>query len=262
MRDSGLLLAYAFRGDPPADLARFRRLAGTRGPLGPLTAACFLLYSHTAVDEDGPTCVDDFLFTTAPRLLHQLSRTTQPQRVLLHGRVRGRIDWSSTYKARHAADGNPTLFVCTQSWRRFDRPENQLFKFLLDEIQVCLDRALPAIQDWRAWGAGMCSSSEAPVAVGPSLGELAHRLRAYTGHVYLSHVSRPATIGVRHLAAARTSKNELYAEAAALYELYRAVVGVQDWSQWSRALNNVLPLPPAAGEIGRLLALTPERSSL
>ena len=81
--------AYALLSMPP-DLVRFRRLVGARGSLGGMTAACFLLYRP---DRDGGgVCVDRFLFHLAPILLQQLSRTTQPQRVTLHGRLQGRVD--------------------------------------------------------------------------------------------------------------------------------------------------------------------------
>jgi hypothetical protein len=251
-RHGTLLLAYAFWRQPPSSMVLFRRLAGMYGHLSPITAACFLLYRHP----DQP-CVYDFVLETAPTLVHQLSRTTQRQRVELHGRVRGRIDWSSTYKARYAEDGNPALFVCSQSWRRFDRPENQLFKFMLGEIRGCLDRALPVLQAWQAWGAHL--GDERPLSVGMHLARLAHRLRPLRSHIYLRDIQLPARISGRHLAAAETSKNELYAMLAPLYRLYADVVGVESWVTWSETLAATLPLPPAAGEFGRLLALTPGR---
>lgn len=244
------LLVYALRAASPADPAWFRHLAGPRGRLGDVTAACFLLHRTPA---DGEPCVHRFLFQTAPILLQQLSRTTEPQRVVLHGRIRGKIDWSSTYKVRYSEDANPTVFVCQQSWRRFDRPENQLFKFLLHQIQSCLDRVPPDMWNWQAWGRVLCPDPGKPRRLGNHFALLAHRVRTFSAHVYLREVELPTTIGSQHLLAARTSKTELYAELAKLYELYQAVVGAPEWEQWAAVLSQILPLPPTAYEVGRLL---------
>ncbi len=244
------LLAYAVRSAPPDDPASFRHLAGARGRLGGMTAACFLLYRTS--DKAAP-CVNRFLFHTAPILLQQLNRTTQPQRVVLHGRTRGKVDWPSTYKARYGEDANPTVFVCLQSWRRFNRPENQLFKFLLHHIQLCLDRVPPGLRTWRAWGRALCPVEGKPLYLGDYFATLAHRVRAFSTHVYLRGVELPAAIGERHLLAARTSKTPLYADMADLYDLYQAVVGAPDWERWATVLTQTLPLPPAADEVGRLL---------
>ena len=245
------LLAYVLCAARPGDPASFRRVVGARGPLGSLTAACFLLYRTT--DEAIP-CVHRFLFRTAPILLQQLSRTTQPQRVVLHGRTRGKVDWSSTYKARYSEDANPTVFVCMQSWRRFDRPENQLLKFLLHHVQLCLDRVPSGLQAWRAWGRALRSDRGDPPYLGDYFADLGHRVRTFSAHVYLREVELPTTISGPHLLAARTSKNELYANVADLYDLYQAVVGTPNWERWAAVLSQTLPLPPAAAEAGRLLA--------
>jgi len=245
------LLAYVLRSARPDDPSAFRRLAGARGQLGGVTAACFLVYRTP--DEAAPS-VQRFLFHTAPILLQQLSRTTQPQRVVLHGRIRGKVDWSGTYKARYSEDTNPTVFVCLQSWRRFDRPENQLFKFLLHRIQLCLERVPHDLKGWRAWGQAVCPVQGAPLHLGDYFATLAHRVRTFSTHVYLQEVELPATIGAQHLLAARTSKNELYAAVADLYDLYQAVVDAPDWERWAAVLGQTLPLPPTADEVGRLLA--------
>jgi hypothetical protein len=246
------LLAYATRSVRPGDQLGFRRLAGLYGQIGEVSAACFLLYRP--IDETAP-CVHRFLFHTAPTLLQQLNRTTQTQRVVLHGHIKGRADWLSTYKVRYSQDVDPSVFVCLQSWRRFDRPENQLFKFLLHQIRVCLNRIPPGLQDWRAWGQALRPSENTPLHLGDYFATLEHRVRTFRAHIYLRDVELPATIGGQHLMAARTAKNELYASLVDLYDLYQVVVNASDWEQWTEILSQTLPLPPDADEMGRLLAM-------
>jgi hypothetical protein len=200
--------------------------------------------------------VDSFLFHTAPVLLQQLSRTTQPQRVTLHGRIRGRVDWANTTKARYTGDLNPTIFVCQQSWRRFDQPENQLFKYLLHQAQLCLERVPPPLRCWRAWGAALRDAGRQPLELGEYFALVQHRLRTFSAHIYLREVTLPKSIGGQHLLAARTSKNELYVEVAALYDLFRAVVDVPEAVAWALARDGTLPLPPDADDIGRLWAFS------
>lgn len=248
-----LLLAYAFRSARPSHLGRFRRLAQVHGRLGGMTAACFLCYQpQNKVDMS----VRRLLFDTMPRLLPQLSRATHPQREVLCGRTRGRIDWASTYKVRYSADSNPTVFVCQQTWRHFDRLENQLVKFLLHQIQVCLDRVPPGLRTWFAWGALVHGGAGEPIHVGNELATLAHRLRVLSNNVYLREVTLPTAIDSRHVLAARTHKNELYSQIADLYDLYTEVIEVSKWDKWAEVLNQTAPfLSPNADKVARPLIL-------
>ena len=261
------LLAYSLVSQPPLDASAFRKLVGLNGRLGSLTAACFLLYrAPEQPAQPRPTTplppfagVARFVRHTAPMLLQQLNRTTQAQRVTLHGRTRGKVDWSGTYKARYSEDSNPTVYVCLQSWRRFDRPENQLFVFLLKALSDCLQRVPAWLWGWRAWGSGLQEENEIkeqqPLLIGDFFAQLAHRLRIYRGHISLQEIPVPALINARHILAARTSKNELYAELADFYAFYQAVVGFPEWESWARVLTATLPMPESAAEIGEYLRM-------
>src|SRR3989442_1181735 len=103
-----VFLAYVIRAaaGPPVDKLAFRRLTEAQGPLGGITATCFLLYRGSSAQA---ACVHRLLFDTAPILLQQLSRVTQPRRVELQGRTRGRVDWPGTFKARYSQDSSPAL---------------------------------------------------------------------------------------------------------------------------------------------------------
>ena len=175
----------------------------------------------------------------------------------LKGQVRGRVDWEATHKARYSADGNPAIFVCQQSDRRYDRPENQLLKYLLDQIQACLNRVSPEMGAWLAWKRPCDGDGRLRVVVGAELAELAHRVHLYSGSAYLRGIGLPPSIGEAHLRAARTTKNPLYGEVLQLHRLYSEIVEVSEWEFWKGALDDTAPLPPPErDEVARLLLMT------
>jgi hypothetical protein len=268
------LLAYAVLSQPPSDPAAFRKLVGPGGRLGALSAACLLLY-RPAENLAGLASVRRFVLYTAPLLLGQLNRTTQARRVLMHGRTRGKVDWSATYKRRYSADSNPSVFVCLQSWRRFDRPENQMLVYLLKAVQDCLRRVPRWLWDWQAWGLNLLDEEAGeraetlqpgeepnpirgmeasnPLEMGDFFALLAHRLRRLRGHIALQEIPIPETISPQHLLAATTSKNELYHELADFYAFYQAVTGYPDWEGWRQVVLATLPMPASAAELGTYL---------
>jgi hypothetical protein len=244
-----LVMAHALQRPPAVDSLVFQRAARLSGLLGGMTAVGFLLYRSA---EPRTANVRRFLFEIAPVLLQQFNHVSQTRRVELHSHTRGRIDWASTYKARYVRDANPALFVCLPSWRGFDLPENQLFKYMLQAVQHCLDRVKPALRSWHAWGSAV-QQAAAPLPVGAELAALAHRVRTNSTHIHIRDVEVPPAINGYHLLAARTSKNELYAQVADLYDLYHAVVEAPDREQWQTIVGAVLPLlPPSADGVGRL----------
>lgn len=247
----GLLSTQALQAALGDDPATFQRLARLPGLLGGVTALCFLL--HRSSTGQMPS-LEQFLTHTAPMLLQQFTHVSQTQRVTLLGHTRGRVDWAATYKARYAQNMNPALFVCLPTWRGFDLPENQLFKFMLNSLRVCLERVSPTLYDWEAWGYVVRAPDGKPRPVGAELAHLAQRLRSFNSHAYLREVTLPPVISSQHILAARTSKNELYSHVADLYDAYQAIVDTPDWARWQTVTRAVLPLLPAmAREVGQLL---------
>lgn len=228
------------------------QLAGARGRFGGLTAACFLLYRPR---EEKAVSVNSFIFETAPILIQQLSRRTHRERVTLEGRISGKVDWSSTFKARHSEEANPAIFVCLQNSRLFERPENHLFKFMLDRIRNCLDRVPSELRGWQLWRRGANAGQEVqPLKLETYLETLAHHVRVLSGHISLREVRLPTSIKAEHLVAARASKNHLYSMVADLYELYRGAVETPTPERWLQVVAPTLPLPPGADEVGHLIA--------
>ena len=245
-----VLLAHALQRPLADDPVNFHRVTRLPGLLGGVTAAGFLLYRSA---DPHVVSARRFLFEIAPVLLQQFNHVSQTHRVTLHGHTRGRVDWAGTYKARYAQDTNPALFVCLPSWRGFDLPENQLFKYMLHALQHCLDRVVSDMRSWHAWGPTV-RKDDRPLHVGDELATLAHRVRTFSAHVYVRDIELPPAVNGQHLLAARTSKNELYTQVADLYDLYHTVVDVPDRQKWQTIVGAVLPLlPPSADDIGRLL---------
>lgn len=245
-----LLSAYAFHSGPPADLTSFRRLMSLEGSFGRVTVTCFLLYSNL---EKPHISVHHFLFHTAPTILHQFSRTTQPQRITLHNRTRGKVDWASTYKARYSQDVNPSTFVCLQTRQIFDRPENRLFKFLLHQIQICLLRVSPMLKNSYAWGKALCLENGKPLPINDYLSTIEYQLRKLMKNVYLETVELPLSIETQHLLAARVCKNKFYSYVADMFDLYNSVVAVPSWNHWNIVFGQTLPLPLELSIVGPLL---------
>ena len=252
-----LAAAYALRTTPPADPTALRHVAGEHGPLSWLSGLCLLLYG---TDADLPASVPQFCLQTAPKLLSQLNRSTELQRVSGNAGVRGRIDWSSTLKARFSRNTSSAVFVCQENNRVFDRPENQLVKLLLDRVQRSLNNIPAAVWTWQAWGERSHSVDQGPFSVGERLAVLAHRARALGSHIALRHVALPETATDRQLGAAQAARNPLYGQVVETYLLYRKVVEIADWDCWKTVVEATLPLP--RGSHGVADALTGRREQI
>lgn len=238
---SMLLQVHALVAAKPENLLAFRRLVQLRGHLGGITAACYLLYRPQDATQ---VSVQHFLSQILPRLLSQLNRTTDLQRVELHDGIRGRIDWTSTAKARYVTNSGPATFVCRQRHREFLRPENQLVQFMLQQIDACLNRVPSDLSAWYAWIPDPDTGRRQPYVLASGLAELARQLHIARSSVYLRDVAPPPAISSHHILAARTSKNELYTQVAELHALYSNVVDANSWSIWAELVTQTALLPP------------------
>ena len=245
-----VLLAHYLLGREQIPAVHLRKIAGLDGKLGIVTATCFVLYRMHTVDQSS---AHRLLFHTAPQLVHQLNRTAISNRVVLRDRPRGKIDWPATYKARAAEGMNSTLFICLESQRRYSRPENQLLKWVIFQIERCLDRVPAEMNDWLAWGWNRVDRSGGEEIIGEDLAVLRHKVRQIGMDMALRHVEMPRSIEDRHLRAARSSKNRLYSEVADLYDVFAATVVDPHWDAWSTMVRETFPLPPDMRELALLL---------
>ncbi len=185
---------------PPLD---FNRLHGPR-PDHEVCAVYFLLdlvssdVSPTGLQELNTLAgVDLFIQHTLARLLLQLSHSTEQHPVEYHAQVHGRILWSATYKARYSEEYNPTIYVCAQVRQRYDNPENQLLKYLLDRIELGLKAIPPVIR------CGICYLPQGESRLSQ---DISHRLEALETTIHrlkrsarLREITTPAEINERHL---------------------------------------------------------------
>jgi len=233
----------------PIPVAPFRQLVGLEGKVGVVTAVCFVLYRAHMIDQPS---AHRLLFYTAPQLVQQLSRTAVSKRVVLRDQPRGKIDWPTTYKTRAAEGMNSALFVCLASERRYNKPENQLLKWIVHEIDRCLDHMPPEMDSWLAWGWERKGLHDGEPSIGEYLSVLRHQVRHISAHMALRHVELPRLIEDRHLRAARSSKNRLYADVADLYDTFAATVLNPHWDAWSSMVQETFPLPPDVRELALL----------
>lgn len=196
-----------------------------------------------------------FTTTTIPQLLRQLNRSTVHRRETYQGRVRGRIDWPATVKARYQTGYNPAIYVCRQPHRLEDTPENQLVKFMLTAIDRAIQSLPPLLLTAEWWTA---VAGPQPTWFKQRLSHLSYTLRPQLNHVRLRHVTTPTAITTQHILKAKTSKTELYAAVATLYSNYNALLRQQQWHTLHPILQNGLLLPsedsPAATHCLRLTA--------
>lgn len=199
--------------------------------------AYFLLHVDTAGD------VDSFVTRTLDRLLQQLSHHTQQIPVEQRERVRGRINWPATYKARFEQDYDPARFVCHEVRHQYDTPENQLLKYVLDRIERDLDEVPAALRN------GACyfpaDLDRPPVRVSVWLENIQSRLLQLRRNVRLRGVTLPPLVDEAHLLRARLSRVEDYSIVAQLYERYEAIAAAP-------SLDALIPL-------GKRILIAPDR---
>lgn len=211
-------------------------------PLDPIQLATYFLLD---IDNDGNQSTVSFVTHTLSRLLHQLTRSTEQQPVLYEGRVRGRILWPATYKARYNDGFNPNRYVCRQVNQRFDTPENQLLKYLMVQISDNLRLVPETIRRgvYYQTGPGQPLRSTAE-----PLGKIETSLNNLWRNVHLAEISTPDYVTEQHLLKAQTVRFEEYAHAAHLYRRYHALVLQPSWQTLQDVGQRVVCLPAQTGE--------------
>jgi len=217
------------------------------GSLDRITASTYFI-----IDQSLDLGVERFIHRTMPRLLQQLSHSTEQVQNVLHGQIRGQVLWGATYKARLTEEYNPSIYLCGEVRHRFNNPENQLLRYLVEHIAECLKAIPPAIRQ------GVCvlpemSYEDLPVEAVTTLRleALETALNRLLGSVHLREVDTPAEITEFHLLRAATSRLEEYHEAERLYRRYKAYVIERRWESLAAAAQRNLPLPSRLDEPAR-----------
>lgn len=245
--DSSAVLEY-FTRQCLAPYVDLQRACGPR-PDQPTAMTYFLLdlvsgpESSPVGEQDLSTLagVDTFIHHTLARLLLQLSHSTEQHPVQYHAQVRGRILWNATYKARFAEEYNPTIYVCAQVRQRYDNPENQLLKYLLEQIETGL-KSIPSFIH-----TGTCylpdGEQRLPQSIARRLEALETTIHRLKRSARLREIETPHEINERHLLRAQTSRTEEYNDAAELYFLYKRLALQPSWQSLAVTARRILPLP-------------------
>lgn len=178
---------------------------------------------------------------TLRRLLQHLSRWSEARPVALKGRVSGPVLWPETIKARAGRGGEPAAFVCRQVLRRFDTPENQLLKWMVERCCECLSVMPPILRD------GVCyfpaQSQMGVVRTSSYIDRVEGVLTQVRRHATLREIATPLYITPEHRRRAGTSLTEEYAEIARAYVRYQQLVAKPSWNALAATGRRVLPLP-------------------
>ena len=190
--------------------------------------------------------VELFTTHTLERLLRQLSHSTEQHQVEYRGQVRGHVLWYSTYKDRYCEDYAPDRFVCQEVHLRYNTPENQLLKYLLERISVCVKSVPQIIRQ------GVCyvpdTEQSFPAITAIRLGRIETAINNFCRNVRLQEIQTPQRITEQHLRHAETAQLEEYGHVAKVYRCYRDIVETPSWDSLVNIGKRVLPLPGRTGE--------------
>jgi hypothetical protein len=210
-----------------------------QGALFGTTAALFLLDNQP---DDG---AEGFAVYTLGRLVETLSRRREPLQVEHEGRVRGRIVWPATYKARYDQDYNPARFVCREVQREYDTPENQLVRYVIERIAECVKGVPAPLRAGFYYLEPVLESEPHPVA--DHLENIAAALARVQRNTYLRQVTLPPRLTEVHLLRAEIAELDEYRTVLRFYEQYRQLTVPPTWARAAAAGKRVLPLPRSTG---------------
>jgi hypothetical protein len=190
-----------------------------------------------------------FLDDGLSRIFQHMTRRATRQQVAYRGQVRGRVAWSATYKARFDKDYDPSLYVCSEMHHQYDTPENQLVKYLIEQI-IHTSQMVPTVLR-----SGLCyfpaSTARLPLSIAERLAEIETVVSRSGRNVYIRSVSMPERITEQHLTHAMTSTLMEYTNAAHLYKHLTNYVLTADLAEIERYITNIggrtLPLPRQLG---------------
>ncbi len=210
--------------------------------------ACYFLLHHDPGQGAEPgNDTEGFVNESLAQILRQLNSRTEREHIETQGRVRGKVIWPATLKQRCTGGYDPTRFVCRESRRQFDTPENQLLRYLIETIWNAISMVPATIR------AGNCyhPATKRIVALGTAerLKKMQDLLLLFRKHGRLKQVTLSNTVTDEQLWRAETSKTLEYGLVARLYRRYEKAMHPASWQGVIQLGRMGLPLPArAAGE--------------
>ncbi len=166
---------------------------------------------------DASTSVREFV-EVLPNRIRRLETAIERRTSTVRGGIRGQIDWQASVK-QQSQQGlwDPTRYVCRESEKELDTPENVILKRLLGELLSILEEDLqtgldqpdryPWLERWVA---------------DPNLYAVLDRV--YRQNIYFSRISDDVDITDRMVRSVKRARQPLYREAAELLAQYRRLM--------------------------------------
>jgi len=178
------------------------------------------------------------------RRIRRIKTTVAKKSEELQGEIRGRIDWGSTIQSRSRRGfQDKTQFVCQQTEKNYEVPENLVLKKLLAVIYGIVTEDLkPALKNGGQyeWLEGWVSNEE-----------LAQTLnKVFLRNIYLNRVDiKDKTVTDRTINSVKKSRTKLYREAASLLERYRKLMDYEIDPREARDLLKNTYIKPEKTEV-------------
>jgi hypothetical protein len=214
-------------------------------------AATFFLLCVPARDESGLPDVEFFAVNVLERLLQHLSRRTEELQTEYQGRVRGRIVWPATYKARYGQDYDPSRYVCREVRHQFDTPENQTVKYAAEHvIGGCLSAVPDLLRAGTCYQAFPREGREAHSRIGIAirLANIETALNRFRHNAYMREVTLPRQLTDTHTVRAGMAKLDEYRAAVQICRYYEEIVRAPSRATLVSIGQRVLPLPARTGD--------------
>ncbi|GAB4310821.1 MAG: hypothetical protein Kow0019_08950 [Methanobacteriaceae archaeon] len=162
------------------------------------------------------------LIEELPKLLRNLSHSTQKETIECKGIIRGRIDWGLTFKERYTRGFNdPSLFICKPASKMYDLPENQLLKYMLwririltENIDIKIPEELYEVDTFNNW-----------------IELILYRyikIKDAFKHVYFQSINMPRVITPKIIQRTNNHRNKSYQTVIKCHDLYEKLFNVKN----------------------------------
>ena len=196
-------------------------------------------------EEDNNLGVIDFV-SSLPERLRRIKTTVELKSIFLDGEVKGKIDWYKTVQMRYNRDPkSKTHFICNQTERNYDIPENLVLKRLLQIINgIIVEDLQYAIENKYDWIHEWIDDKQ--------LKEVLKSV--YLRNIYLKRINLEDVVtDERMINRAMKSRTPLYREAAELLSRYNKLMNYEiDSNEAKSLLKNTFIRP---GKITTLFEL-------
>lgn len=187
-----------------------------------------------------------------PFLMRNLAHSSQKEMIEYKGLIRGKVDWSQTYKRRYANGfDDKSLFVCLPASKSYDLEENQLLKFMLMRIVVLFEKTLSFIKnpDFEIEYEEIDADEEENIVNNwhDIVSNRYYLVKKALRNVYFNSISDVKSINPKVLRKAKNHRNIYYQRLAALYELYEELFVYDDLDALKELVEEQL-LKPASDD--------------